>query len=126
MGAERHTLLRNLAHLAQAEYLKAAAVREDRAVPVHELVQPACLADDLMAGAEKQVIRIAQNNMGIHGLQFLGAHGLYSGKGAYRHKGRGFNHAVGRMHSAQTGAGLLAGFDMFVSDSQSPLPFISE
>ena len=39
-----------LRRLAQAEHLEAAGVGEDRALPVHEAVQPAVRAHDLVPG----------------------------------------------------------------------------
>ena len=53
MRAEQHAFFGDLAQAAQAEDLEAAGIGEDGPRPVHELVQPAELADRLVAGAQK-------------------------------------------------------------------------
>ena len=48
---ELDALLRDLGQVEQADHLEAAAVGEEGAVPSHELVQPASLAQGLDAGS---------------------------------------------------------------------------
>ena len=55
-----------LATVAQREDLEAAAVGEDGAVPAVELVQTASLAKHLNAGAQIEVVGVAQNNLCLH------------------------------------------------------------
>ena len=60
-------------HLAQrreAENLEAAAVGKDRAVPVHEAVQTAGLGHDFHARLEKQMIGVAEDDLGVELDQF--------------------------------------------------------
>ena len=63
MRAETHALVRDLAQLAQAEDLKAAGVGEHGARPADEAVQPAHAADGLVAGAQIEVIGVAENDL---------------------------------------------------------------
>ncbi len=86
--AEGHALLGNLAQGTQAEYLEAAGIGQDRAVPVHEIVQRAVLADDSGAGPQHQVKGVAENDFGAGGAQFLGRHRLDRAIGAHRHERR--------------------------------------
>ena len=67
--AKPHALLRDLAQAAQAEHLETAGVREDRALPVHEAVQPAVRGDDLRARPQHQVKRIAEHDLRAQSLR---------------------------------------------------------
>ena len=58
MRAEGHAVFGDLSQVAETEYLEAAAVRQDCAVPVHEAMQSARLTHELHARAQKKVIRI--------------------------------------------------------------------
>ena len=64
MGVEGHAFLSNLAQLSQAEYLESAAVRQNGAVPLGELVQSAHLGHQLITGAQMQMVSIAQHDLG--------------------------------------------------------------
>ncbi len=65
MRAEEHAFFRDFAQIAEAEDLEAARVRQDRARPGHEVVQPAEVADQFVAGAEEEVIGIGQDDFGV-------------------------------------------------------------
>ena len=94
----------------QAEDLKAAGVGEDGAVPVHEAVQAAQLGDGLHPGPEIEVVHVAEDDAGAHGLQLLGGEGLHRGIGAHRHEDRGLHHAAGGGDLSQAGCGRAGGF----------------
>ena len=57
---EGDALLPDLAQSRKGEHLEAAGVRQDRAVPVHELMQSAHLAHHIVAGAQMQVVRVGK------------------------------------------------------------------
>ena len=59
---EVHTVLIYLPAIGEAEHLEAAAVRQDRPIPAGEFVEATAPGDQLIAGAEHQVIGIAKNN----------------------------------------------------------------
>lgn len=44
----------------KGKYLKPAAVSQDRAVPVHKLVEAAHLAHHIVTGAQMQVVRVGK------------------------------------------------------------------
>ena len=50
--------------VSKREDLEAAGVGQDRAVPRHERMEPAEVADQLVAGPEMQVVRVTEQNLG--------------------------------------------------------------
>ena len=98
-----------LAQIAQAEDLEAARVGEDRARPGHELVQTAQLADQLVAGTQKQVIGVGQDDLGV---EFVGQVALQNafdgGLRAHRHEDRRFDDAVRGVEQSGARAGVGA------------------
>ena len=50
--------------LGEAVDLEAAAVGEDRPVPVHEAMQAAQLGDEVVAGPQGEVIGVAEDDLG--------------------------------------------------------------
>ena len=64
MRAERHAALVELAECGKRHDLEAAGIGQDRAVPVHEFVQPAKRGDALGTGPQHQVIGIAEQDLG--------------------------------------------------------------
>lgn len=61
VALESHAVVVDVVHRRQAEHLKAAAVSEDRAVPAHEAMQAAHVANEFAAGAQVQVIRVGED-----------------------------------------------------------------
>ena len=107
MAGKAHALFGQLAQRGKAHDLKPAAVRQDRALPVHELVQAAQPGDAFGAGAQHQVIGIAQQDVGARGAHAFGHHGLHRSGRAHRHEGRGADLAArGGNHA---GPGLALG-----------------
>ena len=85
---EAHTLFRELAHACQRENLEATRIRQDRATPVHEFVQPAVLADDRRAGPQHQVEGIAEDDLGTVGGNLFGRDALDRAVGSDGHECR--------------------------------------
>ena len=108
MGLELHAVLGELAQLGQREHLKSAAVGQYRAIPVHEAVQPARLGDQILAGAQVQMIGVGEDNLRADLLQFVGRHGFDRGLRAHRHEDGRFDHAVRRVQPSTPRAGLGA------------------
>ena len=94
MGAEKHALFCDLAQIAEAEHLEAAAVGEDRTIPVHEAVETAELTNKLMPWPQIQVIGIGKNDLRFCIFELIGRQGLDGGLGADRHEGWCFDLAV--------------------------------
>jgi hypothetical protein len=65
--AEGDAILGDLAQLLQRHDLEAAGIGEDRSRPVHEPVQAAQPRDPLGAGAQHQVIGVAEDDLGAGG-----------------------------------------------------------
>ncbi len=91
MGLEAHPLLVDAAQIPQAEDLKAAAVGQNRPIPVHEAMQSPELANQFMPGAQKQMVGIGQNDLGSDLLEGFGQHPLDRPLGSDRHENRGFH-----------------------------------
>ena len=99
-----HTLFRHPAQIAEAEDLKTAAVRENRAVPVHEAVQAPEPADDVLARTEMKVIGVGQDDPRPGFPHFLGRERLYRPAGPYRHENRSRDGAPCRVQLTGTGS----------------------
>ena len=63
MGAEGHALLLDLAELRERENLKSAGIGQCGAVPAGKALQAAHLPDDLIAGADMEMIGIAEHDL---------------------------------------------------------------
>ena len=81
--------------LGQAEELKAAAVGENRPVPAHERVQAAERRDDLLAGPQRQMIRVGQNHLRAGLAQPAGVDAFDRALRADRHERRRFDGPCG-------------------------------
>jgi hypothetical protein len=64
-------------------------------------VQPAAALDQLVAGPEKQVIRVAEHNLGPGGFDVAMQHRLDRPLRADGHEGRGLDAAVRRLDAAE-------------------------
>ncbi len=96
-------LLSNLAELCEGEYLKAAAIGEDRTVPRHEMMEPSEAGNELFSGPYMEVVGIAENNLRAEPTKFLGGHGFDGRLGADRHEDRCLNGASARLYGGRTG-----------------------
>src|SRR5258705_8225862 len=93
--------------LRQREYLESAGVREDRSIPVHELVEPAHLAHDFVAGPEMEVVGVSEDHRRAHLDEVVGVERLHRRERADGHEGRGLNGPVGGDKNAGArGAGV--------------------
>jgi hypothetical protein len=93
------------AQLGQRHHLKAAGIGQDRTWPVHHAVQPAKAFHPLGAGAQHQVVGVAQHHRRPGGAHRVGGHRLHRAGGADRHEHRRFHRAVrGVQHAGPRGA----------------------
>ena len=81
-------LLGDFRVLGQAEELKAAAVGEDRAVPAHEAVQAAQIADHVFARPQRQMIGVAQDHLRTGRAHLVDRQGFDGCLRAHRHERR--------------------------------------
>src|SRR5271170_2759862 len=101
------------ANFGEAENLEAAAVGENRLVPIHELVQTAGGADDIKAGTQIQMIGVAENDLRVHLLEFAWVKRLDAGLRADRHEHRRLDDAVRGGQTAEPRFGVRIGFKQF-------------
>ena len=97
---EGDAVLIELTQLGQRHHLKAAGIRQDRIGPAHEVVQPTKPVDPLRAGAQHQMIDIAEQYIGAGGAHILGEHRLDRRRRADRHEGRRANCSTRRRYLA--------------------------
>src|SRR5438874_12404189 len=96
MRTELGAFLRDLAPLREAEHLVAAAVGEDRMRPADEAMKAAAARDQLIAGTQIQVIRIAENDLRARFFEVAVAHRLHAPLRADGHERRRLDAAVRR------------------------------
>ena len=66
VGVEHYAFFLDVLGLGEREDLESAAVGEDCAGPVHELMKPACSANDLGTGTKPEVVGVGKDNVGTH------------------------------------------------------------
>ena len=71
--------------------MEAAGVRENRPLPLREIMQITVCLDDLGAGTQPQMKGVAENNFRTDGVNISRQHALDRAIGAHRHKGRGLH-----------------------------------
>jgi hypothetical protein len=64
MRTEDNTLLLDIDEFTETEYLETTAVCQNRTFPMHELVKPSHLFDQLMPGSQVEVIGIPEYDLG--------------------------------------------------------------
>lgn len=112
-------MLLDPAQVTQRPDLETAGVGQDRPVPAHELVQTAQFFDDVCAGAQHQVVGVAEDNAGIDVVGEIGrGQALDRRLRADRHEDRCFHDAVGQRDAAATGVSGLVGFQQFESQGR--------
>ncbi|CAI8265414.1 MAG: Uncharacterised protein [Flavobacteriia bacterium] len=73
--------------IGKGKDLIAATVGQDGPVPAHEGMQSSCLLQDVHSGAQKQMVGIAQYDLGLDVvLQFTLMHTLYAAHSSHRHE----------------------------------------
>ena len=103
-----HALLGDLAQLCQTEYLKSAAVGQDRPVPAGKPVQAAHIRYQLVAGTQMQMVGIAQHDLRADILQILRRQAALDGTGGSNVlEGRGLHRAVHGFELTPPGVVLL-------------------
>ncbi len=95
----------------QTEHLEAAAVGEDRAVPVHEPVEAPGAADELGTGTQHQVKGVGEHDLRARVAHLFGRERAHGSVGTDRHE-RGRLHAsVGRVEPAGARARAAVGVE---------------
>ena len=84
-----------------AKDLESARIGKDGAVPVHEVVEPAQLVDQILARTHAQVIGVGEHNLRAQRLDCLGGNALDVGLGSHGHEDGRLDIAVRRVQNAR-------------------------
>ena len=71
MGLEFNAFFLNVLGLCKREDLESAAVCEDCAFPVHELVKSACFGNNIASRSEPEVVGVGKDDAGAHFRDFF-------------------------------------------------------
>ena len=104
--AEADAFVGDLAQGAEREDLEAAGVGEHGARPTDEAMQAAHAADGLVAGAQVEVIGVAEDDFGAERFERVLGDGFDGAGGADGHEDRGLDGAVGKMKLGAAAAGF--------------------
>ena len=108
MGSKGHALFVDLAQFGQTEHLESAAVGQDGAVPAGELVQTAQVGHQLVAGAQMEMVGVAQHDLCADVLQVMGRQAALDGtRGGHILESRGLHRAVHGFEFAPPGIVFL-------------------
>lgn len=107
MRTEAHAFVRDFAERGKTEDLEAARIGEKGARPGHELVEPAQLANEFVAGAQIQMIGVGQEDFGAELLESVLREGLDGRRRSHGHEERRLHGTVRRMQHTATRAGRI-------------------
>ncbi len=110
MRAEFDAVGFDFANGGEAEDLEAAGVGEDWERPIDKFVEAAGGADDFHAGANVEVIGVAENDLSAEFTKFARIDGFDAALGADGHEDGGIDDAVGSGEATAAGAGGRVGF----------------
>src|ERR1700688_74574 len=102
-----HPFFRDLAQFSEAENLKSARVRKNGAIPCHEPMQSAHLANRLHSRPQIKMIGIAQQDLDAKVFQHILRYALDRTQSPHRHKYRGLDFSMRSYKPA--GSGSAAG-----------------
>ena len=106
MALEGHALFLNLPDAGQGKDLEAAAVGQDGPVPRGEGVEAAGPAQDVEAGAQVEMVCVAQDDLGLDVFfEFFMENALHGADGPHRHEDGGVDRTVVGGDPAEPGAG---------------------
>ena len=101
--AEADAFVGDLAQLAEGEDLEAAGVGEHGARPADEFVQAAHAADGFVAGAQIEVIGVAENDFGAERFEHVLRDGFDRALRADGHEDRRFHGLMGKDETSRGG-----------------------
>ncbi|GJE17963.1 hypothetical protein AIGOOFII_2684 [Methylobacterium marchantiae] len=107
MRTEGDALLVEFPQGGERHHLEPAGIGEDRVRPVHEMVETAEPLHALRAGAQHQVVGVAEHHVGAEVSDLARIHRLDGGRRPHRHEGRRADRAP--RHRDRPGAGLPVG-----------------
>ena len=108
--AEQHAIGGDLAQAAEAEYLKSSGIGQDGPWPGHELMEAAQPADGFVPRAQKEMISVAEDDLGVQIIDEVAREEAFDGGlRADGHEDRGLDDAVRGVKEARAGVGVRAG-----------------
>ena len=117
MRLEGDAFVGDLAQPGKAEHLVAAGIGQDRARPGHETVKSPEVPDQFVAGAQEEMVGVAEDDAGLEIVpQIALAESFDGGLRADRHEDRGRDVAVRGVQDAGAGAGDRAFGEEFEDD----------
>ena len=123
VGLEGDPILGDISQLGQGKDLKSAAVGENRLVPIEKFMDAAKLINNILAGANVEVIGVGKLHLTADMLQVAsGDPALYGGAGAHVHENRGLYIAVYGFKGAGTRS--TAGFMYCKAHFQLPVKIL--
>src|SRR5207253_2823713 len=93
---EMHALLCDLAEFHERKNLVAAAICQNRPIPIHKAVQSIKVPNYVESWSDKQVISIPENDLSVEFAKLARADSLDAALGSDRHERRRREHAVSR------------------------------
>lgn len=100
MGLEGDAIGFDFAEFAERKDLKAAGIGQDGAIPSHKRVQTSAVLHDFVAGAQEQVIGIAENDPDLQLFQIARLERLDGSLRTDRHENGGLDGSVGGLQDA--------------------------
>ena len=96
----------DLANMAQAEHLETTGVGQDRALPVHEVMQIAVGTHHFLTRTQPEVEGVTQQDLGAGFTHFFRGHPLDGAVCPDRHKGRRLYHTTFEDQLTATGTAV--------------------
>ncbi len=110
LGSEPYALGSDFAHLCEGEYLVASAVGEDRAIPLHEVMESFEFLQDFDAGSLGEVIGVGKDDVCAEGAEFIRGDVLDCAACGDGHEKRGRDGAVRSFEDSFADSCLCVGF----------------
>jgi hypothetical protein len=108
VGSKLNALFGNLAELRQGEHLKAAAIRQNRSVPIEEFVNTAHIVNNVITRTDVEMIRIGKLNLTTDVVEVLRRNTALDGCGStYVHENGGLDRSVNGFKRTAARATLL-------------------
>ena len=108
MRVEIDALLLDLAEPSQGEHLKSAGIRKNRTIPRHKLVQSSHFLDQLVSGAQMQMVGVGQLHLSADLPEIIRRNRTLDGSNrTHIHKYRRLDISVHRMENASLRASFL-------------------
>lgn len=100
MRSKDDTFVRHFAASIEAENLKASTIGQNRFVPLHERMQTTEVAQNVFSGPQIEMVRVAQNNLSAHFVQFPGGYRFHCTDRSHGHERRSFHDPVGQSEAS--------------------------